>query len=174
MGVAVEIRDLRTGALLGVRTVDLAAASTATVQVPWVTVAPDSHEVQVHVSPHALDESNFANNTASRVIVLGSLVGVDREGAPSRLRFDPPFPNPTSRGVAFSFAVPQECAGALDVYDILGRHVRGWRWENLTPGSHSVEWNGRDLSGHRLSPGVYLCRLKVGEEPLRRRVILQQ
>lgn len=172
LGVAVEVRDLHTNAVLGIGMVDVAAGDIAVAQVPWVPTAPDTHAIQVQVSPYILEESDYANNTTSRVIVLGTPVSVDLDGAPTRLRFDPPYPNPTSRGVHFSFSVPQQSAGVLDIYDVLGRRVHGWRWTALAPGSHSVEWDGRGASGQRLGPGVYLGRLTVGDRSLQRKVIL--
>lgn len=174
IGVTVEIRDLRTTALLGSSIVDFAAGGSVVVQAPWVPVSPDSNELQVQVSPNVLDESDYTNNTAKRLIVLGSPVSVGRGGESTRLRFEPPYPNPTSGGVVFSFKVPEWSAGALDIYDVAGRRVREWRWTSLPPGGHSVEWDGRGTSGQRPTPGVYLCRLKVGDEKLQRRIVLRR
>jgi hypothetical protein len=173
IGVAVEIRDLQSGAVLGTSTVDLAAWSAVLVQTPWVPAAPDSHEIQAQVSPYVLEESDYANNSASRVIVMGEPVGVEPSSLPTRLRFNPPHPNPTSGSVVFSFSVPQRSVGALDVYDILGRRVREWRWTNLSPGNHAVEWDGHGATGHQLSPGVYLCRLRVGDDRQEWKIILR-
>lgn len=86
---------------------------------------------------------------------------------------DPPYPNPASRGVAFSFAVPRSSAGELNVYDVLGRRVHGWRWASLAPGIHSVMWDGQGASGERVGPGVYFCRLRVGDERLQPKIILR-
>jgi len=135
MGVTVEIRDLRADTMLGTSAVDFAAGSAVTVQAPWVPAAPDSHEIQVRVSPYVLDENDYSNNTASRVIVLGSPVGVDPGGVPPRLRFDPPCPNPTSHAVVFSFSVPRQATGSLFIFDVLGRRVQSWSWAELSPGA---------------------------------------
>ena len=174
MGVTVEIRDLRADTVLGTSTVDLAAGSAVTVQAPWVPAPPDSHEIQVQVSPYVLDESDYSNNTASRLIVLGSPVGVDPAMVVSQLRFEPPYPNPTSRGVVFTFSLPRTTDVSLNVFDILGRRVQAWRWASLLPGSHSVDWNGQGTSGYRLATGVYLCRLEVGGQRLDRKIVLRR
>ena len=174
MGVTVEIRDLRADTMLGTSAVDFAAGSAVTVQAPWVPAAPDSHEIQVRVSPYVLDENDYSNNTASRVIVLGSPVGVDPGGVPPRLRFDPPCPNPTSHAVVFSFSVPRQATGSLFIFDVLGRRVQSWSWAELSPGGHSLEWDGRGSSGQRLPTGVYLCCLGVGREQLQRRIVLRR
>jgi hypothetical protein len=33
-------------------------------------------------------------------------------------------------------------------------------------------WDGKDEGGTRVAPGVYYCRLQIGERSLTRRVIL--
>lgn len=172
-GVEVEIRDLVTHAVLSTTAVDLAATSAVVIEAPWVPAAPDSHLLLVRVSPYVLNESDFANNSASRVVVLGEPLGVGPGDLPSGLRLDPPYPNPTSNHVVLAFTVPQAGAGALDIYDLLGRRVCEWRWTHLAPGRHVVEWDGRRSSGQRLSPGVYLCRLEVGDERIQRKVVLR-
>lgn len=121
-----------------------------------------------------LNESDFANNSASRVVVLGEPLGVGPGDLPSGLRLDPPYPNPTSTHVVLAFTVPLAGAGALEIYDLLGRRVCEWRWTHLAPGRHVVEWDGRRSSGQRLSPGVYLCRLEVGDERIQRKVVLRR
>lgn len=173
LGIDVQIRDLRTGAVLGSSLVDLGAGSAVVVQIPWVPAAPDSHELQVQITPYVLDESNYANNTASRVIVLGAPVGVEFGGSAAGLRFYPPRPNPTSHDVVLSFSVPQRGTATLEIYDIGGRRVREWRWTSLDSGTHAIAWDGRGPSGQLLSPGVYLCRLSVGDDRLQRKVILR-
>jgi len=174
VGVPVEIRDLRADTVLGMSTVDIAAGSAVTVHASWVPAAPDTHEIQVQVSPYVLDESDFANNAASRVIVLGTPVSVDFGTVPLRLHFDPPFPNPTSRGVLFTFGLPRKSSAVLDIYDVIGRRVRSWRWTDLSPGGHSFEWDGNGTSGERLATGIYLCRLEVNGERLHRKIVLRR
>jgi pimeloyl-ACP methyl ester carboxylesterase len=174
MGVTVEIRDLRADTVLGAGTVDLAMGGTATVQAPWIPASPDSHEISVHVSPYVLDESDYSNNTASRVVVVQSPVGVDPGHTSSTLRFDPPRPNPTSLGVVFSFSLPQRSTASLHVHDILGRRIRSWSWTSLSPGRHFVEWDGRGPNGERSATGVYLCSLVAGTERLQRRIVLRR
>jgi len=175
LGVEVELRDRRADTVLGTSTVDLAAGGAVTVQVPWVPAPPDSHEIEVKVSPYVLDESDYVNNTAVRTFVLAPPVGV-APGAvvSSSLRLEPPFPNPTSLGMVLRFSLPQRSEASLDVYDIIGRRVRSWRWGSLSAGNHSVEWDGRGTTGALLAPGVYVCRLQVGDQSRRQKVVLRR
>lgn len=175
LGVEVEISDLATGALLGSTTVDIPTASAATVQASWVVAAPDSHTIQVQVSPFVLDEADYANNSASRLMVVGEPLGVGPPRPVGRgVRFYPPRPNPTAGSVVLTFVMPRSGSAALGVFDVLGRRVHNWSWPMLEPGTHSITWNGRGPSGTLLTPGVYLCRLEVDGQNLQHKVVLRR
>ena len=155
--------------------VDIAAASTATVLAPWVVAAPDSHTIRVEVSPFVLDESNFANNAASRAVVLGAVLGVEPSApATHPIQFAPPRPNPARGGVVFEFELPRIASASLRIFDVFGREVMEWRWASLSPGSHQVSWDGGGASGVQMPAGLYLCRLQVEGEQFHHRLILRR
>ena len=63
--------------------------------------------------------------------------------------------------------------GSVRVYDVKGRLVRiVLTDEVLHPGEHTLGWDGKDETGTKVSPGVYYCRLQIGDRSLTRRVIL--
>ena len=174
LGVVVEIRDRRADTVLGTSTIDLAAGAAATIQAPWVPAPPDSHDIEVKVSPFVLDESDYTNNKALRTFVLGVPVGVGSGIAGADLRLEPPYPNPAAFGMMLWFSLPRASAASLDVFDIIGRRVRSWRWTSLSVGGHSVAWDGRGPSGELLAPGVYVCRLQVGNQCRRQKLVLRR
>ena len=72
-----------------------------------------------------------------------------------------------------SSTVAQSGIGSVRVYDVKGRLVRiVLTDEVLHPGEHTLGWDGKDETGTKVSPGVYYCRLQIGERSLTRRVIL--
>lgn len=70
------------------------------------------------------------------------------------------FPNPTTTGASLSFTSAVSSPMALEVYDLAGRLVGGEDLGVLTPGSHSLFWDG--CGGSSLAPGVYFLRLHGG------------
>lgn len=84
-------------------------------------------------------------------------VGVG-DGSPIGLRLSPR-PNPFAGGVAFSFNLPQQAPASLELYDLLGRRVRSWRWDGLAAGEHLVRWDGRTDTGARAPAGTLMLRL---------------
>jgi hypothetical protein len=73
------------------------------------------------------------------------------------------FPNPTRGGTRASFATARPGPAQLDVVDVAGRLVRRLHAETSGPGGGTIDWNGRDRSGRRVSAGVYFLRLSTGE-----------
>jgi len=79
----------------------------------------------------------------------------------TRIKFAAPSPNPTSGPTLFSFELPVRSAIRLEVFDIRGHMVRSVVKEELPPGPHAINWDGRDAGGKSLASGVYFARLKV-------------
>jgi len=49
------------------------------------------------------------------------------------------------------------------VFNTLGKKVRTLVDDHQEPGQHRIIWNGQDDSGHQVSSGVYLFRVRVGD-----------
>jgi hypothetical protein len=90
-------------------------------------------------------------------------VSDDPGGGPAitRVALRVPSPTPTTGPTMFTFEIPVRSQARLDIYDLRGRRVRTvWR-EEVDPGVHACEWNGRDERDRRLSSGVYFAQLQV-------------
>jgi len=70
-------------------------------------------------------------------------------------------PNPTTRGVAFRFALSVGGVTRIDVFDAQGRRVATPIVSDYAPGTYSGSWNGLDSHGGRVNPGVYTVRLRA-------------
>lgn len=75
--------------------------------------------------------------------------------------------NPSRDAAAFLVILPQGVRGGMKIYDLRGRAIRDLGW--VLPGQWTVPWDGRDVSGRRCAPGVYLVRLKTpsGQQALK-------
>jgi hypothetical protein len=86
-------------------------------------------------------------------------------GTPSAPAFKPNFPNPFNPETTIVYGLPPAVSSGgqvlLAIYDVEGHRVR--RLEAaLTPGWHSVIWNGTDDYGKVRSSGQYIVRLAYG------------
>jgi hypothetical protein len=69
------------------------------------------------------------------------------------------YPNPFNPVTTISFTLPSAGQARLEVYDILGRHVKTLADQKFEAGEHSVVWDGTDQTGNDASSGVYFYRL---------------
>jgi flagellar hook assembly protein FlgD len=86
-------------------------------------------------------------------------VAVDA-GAGTQLAFRAPVPNPShGQSVMFRFTTPVEGDVRLALYDVAGRQVWEKTLTGLSPGDHSLTWDGRNGSGAVAGAGIYLAKL---------------
>ena len=111
-------------------------------------------------------------NTAGLVTtsVEDGVTGVEQLPAQTVLLANTPNPFNPSTQVAFELA--RDGRVSVEVYDMRGSLVRTLVEGNLTAGSHSVRWDGRDASGRGVASGTYLLRLRADGQDQRRRMML--
>ena len=71
-------------------------------------------------------------------------------------------PNPFNPVTVLSFELPTAQHTRMSVFDLRGRRVRNLVDAQLSAGSHSFTWDGRDYSGRLLASGQYLVRMEAG------------
>jgi len=71
------------------------------------------------------------------------------------------FPNPAGSVTTIQYSLARGEPVELSIYDLSGRLVNRLVSGREPAGSHSVPWNGHDLSGQRVPSGVYLYRLRT-------------
>jgi hypothetical protein len=120
------------------------------------------------------------------VTVLGSTVNVDdvtltpvssgiRTGlrAPSqRFYLYPAQTNPFSDYAVINYSLSVGDVALLRIYDLVGNEVRTLSEDYRPAGFYTAFWDGADDAGETLSPGIYFCRLQVGEKTLTQKLIL--
>ncbi|HPF35610.1 MAG TPA: FlgD immunoglobulin-like domain containing protein [Candidatus Krumholzibacteria bacterium] len=101
--------------------------------------------------------------------------GVDdgvEPGLPRVLRFHAAAPNPFNPTVMFRVDLPDARRLSAQVLDLRGRVVRTLVDEERPAGRHDLIWHGRDADGREAASGVYLVRIRAGDEESRQRVTL--
>jgi methionine-rich copper-binding protein CopC/photosystem II stability/assembly factor-like uncharacterized protein len=77
------------------------------------------------------------------------------------------YPNPFrhSTNIAFRLsAASKSYIVRLQVYDLQGRWVAMLKEGVLDAGTHEVSWDGTDVSGRKLPPGMYIYKLEASSE----------
>jgi len=94
---------------------------------------------------------------------------------PLRFVLEQNFPNPFSPKTTIRYALPAASRVSLRIFDVSGRLVRQLVHEHeQRPGRYDVVWEGTDLAGRRVVPGLYFYRLQAGAfRETRKMVILK-
>lgn len=72
------------------------------------------------------------------------------------------YPNPFNPTTTIEFDLPQRGHVKLIIFNILGKEVVTLVERELSAGSHSVRWDGRDSDGATVASGIYLYNLLTG------------
>lgn len=74
----------------------------------------------------------------------------------------PAYPNPFNASTTLSFSLSSSEFTSLIIYNIMGQKVRDLLSESMSPGAHTIVWNGKDINGNTVSSGLYFARLVSG------------
>ena len=109
--------------------------------------------------------SYYANNWSevSEVIsVTLDLMGVDNCLLPSKYLIHQNHPNPFNPLTILKYNLPEKEMVKIDIYDILGIHVKQLINHDQNAGYHSIQWNATNDQGEPVSAGVYLYKIQAG------------
>jgi len=102
------------------------------------------------------------NNTAQTPeipVTVDVQSGVDDEMVlPGEFALRQNYPNPFNPSTAIGFAIPEQSAVEIEIFNILGQKVDTAFDGNLPAGNHSVVWDGS-----KFSSGIYYYKLTAGK-----------
>ena len=84
------------------------------------------------------------------------------------------YPNPFNPTTRIAFNLPEASTITLDIHNVLGQRVKTLLNEALDAGSHEVEWNSTDKSGHQVASGVSFYRLSTGGFTSTKKMVLMK
>ncbi|MCH7681655.1 T9SS type A sorting domain-containing protein, partial [candidate division KSB1 bacterium] len=81
------------------------------------------------------------------------------------------YPNPFNPTTTISYQLPRAETVRIIIYDLTGRQVQELLYENKEAGSYSVEWNGNNQIGQRVSSGLYIYQISAGKFSQTRKMV---
>jgi hypothetical protein len=87
-----------------------------------------------------------------------TISNTDTPAFPSRNLLSDAYPNPFRAGYGSSFKVDLKAGenGEITVYNVTGQVVKTMP---VTPGYHTLNWDGKDSKGNSCSSGIYFYKL---------------
>jgi len=85
------------------------------------------------------------------------------------------YPNPFNPYTIISFSIPYDMTNSqveLNIYDINGSLIKTLIKENLPAGNYLTRWDGDNSSGNKVSSGVYIYSIRVGDRAVNKKMTL--
>jgi hypothetical protein len=131
--------------------------------------------VMYYVVLSAYDLLGNESGYSPEVTVQAGVTAVPEETGPvlpGNYRLWPNAPNPFNAQTLIRYTLPRRGWGDLTVYDLLGRRVRTLVVGEVTAGTHTAIWDGRDGRGKSVASGVYFYVLRAEQVRQVRRMVL--
>ena len=81
-------------------------------------------------------------------------------------------PNPFNPNTNIRFDLPKNESISLMIYNIAGKEVAQINRNNLSAGSHVINWKGQNQYGDPLPSGLYIYRLVAGNKISTKKMLL--
>ena len=148
----------------------LAGISSGT-SLAWQTPADPTPNALLKVEAYAAGEFLGYDVTDAAFAITSTTTGVST-GHEFRTMLLQNAPNPFQRTTHIAYDLGTSGAAAIDVFNIAGMKVRALVHDVKEAGRHEATWDGRDDAGRRVTPGIYVVRLRTRESVSSRRMLL--
>ena len=159
--------------------------------IEWLTISPENGTipafntelVQVNISTLFMNYGEY-NGTIEietsvgafyvevTIIVAGLNIDNDIAGIPHTFKVHNNFPNPFNPVTKVQIDVPEFGHAIIQVHDVSGRLITTLVNEELRPGFHSIQWNGKNQLGESVSSGVYILNVRFENLNISQKMLL--
>ncbi len=103
--------------------------------------------------------------------------GITQTGLPGAFALSQNYPNPFNPATQISYTIPAggstgDARTQLVVYNVLGQDVKTLVDKVQAPGTYTVDWDGKNRAGDKVSSGMYMYRLVYGDLSETRKMVL--
>ncbi|MDP3441778.1 MAG: FlgD immunoglobulin-like domain containing protein, partial [Ignavibacteria bacterium] len=82
------------------------------------------------------------------------------------------YPNPFNPSTNIRYSIPTAGNVTIEIYNSLGQLVNTIVNQYQESGTHNVVWNGTDMSGQKLSSGIYIYKLNTNNYVSSKKMVL--
>jgi hypothetical protein len=144
---------------------------------PWNNQIAELYEAEQLVAVDTIRAGNFTFEDIS-------IVSVYEEHNPSTFTLYQNYPNPFNPSTIINYEIPVGIDNqrfpsgvegtniTLTIHNILGRKIKTLVNTNVSPGLHSIEWDGTNDNGNGVAAGVYIYTLSYGNAKLSKKMVM--
>jgi flagellar hook assembly protein FlgD len=82
------------------------------------------------------------------------------------------YPNPFNPSTNIRYSIPTAGNVTIEIFNSLGQLVNTIVNQYQESGTHNVVWNGTDMSGQKLSSGIYIYKLNTNNYVSSKKMVL--
>ncbi len=82
------------------------------------------------------------------------------------------YPNPFNPSTTISYNLPADADVSIVIYDAIGQEIRQLMSERHTAGRYSIPWDAKDHLGRSVGSGVYIAKIKAGQNTAIQKMLL--
>ena len=82
------------------------------------------------------------------------------------------YPNPFNPITNIKYDLPSDAHTVMEVFDIMGKHVKTLVDENQTAGFKTIKWDATNSAGNNVAAGMYIYQIKSGSYNETKKMIL--
>lgn len=82
------------------------------------------------------------------------------------------YPNPFNPSTTISYDLPSEADVSIVIYDAIGQEIRQLVTQQHTAGRYSIQWDAKDHLGRSVGSGVYIAKIKAGQNTATQKMLL--
>lgn len=139
----------------------IAAGDSVEVTLTWYGILPVTEDiVEGYLGIESNDPATPIVNVHAVLDVM--VVGIDdQELLPTSFELFRNYPNPFNPSTTIKYNLKNETKVSLQVYNVLGQHVRTLVSGTQNAGRYEVIWDGKNDLGNHVSTGVYIYRIEA-------------
>lgn len=113
-------------------------------------------------------KSNAGNTSSNysevaKFSTIAKVTAVEENQIPTEFALEQNYPNPFNPSTVIKYSLPKNSFVTVKIYDMLGREIKTLVSKENAAGNYSVEWNGDDNFGNKVSTGAYIYRITAGD-----------
>jgi len=99
-------------------------------------------------------------------------LNISHDNIPARYSLGEAYPNPFNPATTISYEIPNDEYVSIDIYNLMGGHIKSLVSMNQNPGYKTIEWNATNDRNESVSAGLYLYTIQAGEFRQTRKMVL--
>jgi hypothetical protein len=120
----------------------------------WTGSFIDTSQSFVNKNPFPYNAAEFYTGISDKNMIL----------TPGEFALKQNYPNPFNASTTISYEIPNTAIVNLRIYDVAGKEVKTLVDKIHNTGKYTINWNGRDNRGNRVSSGLYFIRLEQNNQ----------